>query len=117
MNQKITKNLFLGGLVVAGLALGSFEAKADNVNQQSANSAKMMSSEKFYSILEKTKPNQLATNFGTPDNIVSLRNAKGAVTGVVWVYHDAVLKGQAKMNANFMVVNGEFVYVSLSQAS
>jgi len=117
MKQKLTNSILLGGLLLGGLAYGTAEARTGATNQSSVGNAKTMSSEKFYDILEKTKPNQLATNFGIPDNIVSIRNAAGVVTGVMWVYHDAVIKGETKMNANFMIVNGEFIYVSLSEAS
>lgn len=117
MKQQLTKSILLGGLVLGSLAYGVAEARIASANQSNANSTKAMSSEKFYDILEKTKPNQLATNFGTPDNIVSMRNAAGLVTGVVWVYRDAVIKDEAIMDANFMVVNGEFIYVSLSKTN
>jgi len=113
MNQKLTNSILLGGLLLGGLAYGPAEARTIGSNQSNSN-PRTMSSEKFYDTLGKTKPNQLATNFGIPDNIVSIRNSAGVVTGVMWVYHDAVKKGEATMNANFMIVNGEFIYVSLS---
>jgi len=117
MKQKLTNGILLGGLLIGGLAYSTVEARTAGTSQPSIDNTKTMSSEQFYEILEKTKPNQLATNFGTPDSIVSIRNSAGDVTGVMWVYHDAVIKDETKMNANFMIVNGEFIYVSLSEAS
>jgi hypothetical protein len=117
MKQQLTSSILLGGLLLGGMAYNPAEARPARSGQPSASNTKSMSSEKFYETLGKTKPNQVATNFGIPDNIVSIRNAAGAVTGVMWVYHGAVTKGEAKMNANFMIVDGEFIYVSLSEAS
>jgi len=117
INPKLVKNVMLGGVVVGSLALASFQASAKSIEQSNADNAHLMTSSQFYSLLEKTKPNQVASNFGTPDHIVSMRNSAGEVTGVVWVYRAAVLNDQAKLDANFMVVNGEFIYVSLTKAS
>lgn len=117
MKQTLTNGILLGGLLLGGMAYGTAQARTVETAQSKADGVKAMSSDTFYSILGKTKPDQLATNFGTPDEIVSMRNAIGEVTGVVWVYKDAVIKDNTKMDANFMVVNGEFIYVSLSKAS
>jgi len=117
VKQQLTNSILLGGLLLGGMAYQPAEARAAATNRPNVGNTKSMSSEQFYETLGKTKPNQVATNFGIPDNIVSIRNAAGAVTGVMWVYHNAVVKGDAKMNANFMIVNGEFIYVSLSDAS
>jgi hypothetical protein len=117
VKQQLTNSILLGGLLLGGMAYNAAEARTTGTSQTSAGNTKSMSSEKFYETLGKTKPNQVASNFGIPDKIVSIRNAAGEVTGVMWVYHDAVIKGESKMNANFMIVNGEFIYVSLSEAS
>ena len=117
MKQQLTNSILLGGLLLGGMAYQPAEARVAGTSQPSAGKSRSMSSEQFYETLGKTKPNQVATNFGMPDNIVSIRNSAGEVTGVMWVYHDAVTKGETKLNANFMIVNGEFIYVSLSEAS
>ncbi|MGQ0442830.1 MAG: hypothetical protein ACT4OH_05190 [Methylophilaceae bacterium] len=117
MKKQLTKSLLLGSLVLSSLVFGTFNINAADYKLPISHDAKLMSSEKFYSILETTKPNEVASNFGMPDNIISMRNAAGVVTGVVWVYHNAVLKEQAKLDANFALVNGEFKYVTLSNAS
>ena len=53
-------------------------------------STKLMSSTQFYDLLKQTKPNQVATNFGNPDEMITLKSAAGEAAGVVWVYHNAV---------------------------
>ena len=114
INRELVKSIFLGSLVLTTLAFGSFKANASGFNQNEANDGKVMSAIKFQDILDKTSPNQLASNFGKPDEIVTMKNAAGDVAGVMWVYHDAVLKTHGLMDARFVLVNGQMKYVTLS---
>ena len=114
INKELVKSILLGSLVLTSLALGSFKASASGFNQNAANDGKVMSAIKFQDILDKTSPNQLASNFGKPDEIVTMKNASGDVAGVMWVYHDAVLKTHGLMDARFVLVNGQMKYVTLS---
>ncbi len=111
MKQNFTKAILFGGLVVA---LG---ANAAGFHKSITNAGLVITPEKFYEVVQKTKSDQVATNFGTPDNTLTMRDSAGAVTGVVWVYHNAVAKQDKLMDANFVIVNGEFKYVALSNAS
>lgn len=113
---KLTKNVLLSSLILANLA-GTFAANAAGFNHTKTNDGITMSSEKFYATVEKTKSNQVAANFGFPDNIVTMRNPTGEVTGVVWVYRNAVNKQNKVMDASFVILDGEFKYVALSNAS
>lgn len=117
MMKELAKSILLGSLVLSGVAFGSFEAHASGFNQNAAHDGKVMSAIKFQDILNKTSPNQLATNFGKPDEIVTMKNASGDVEGVMWVYHDAVLKTHGLMDARFVLVNGQMKYVTLSDAA
>ena len=65
---------------------------------------------------EKTKPNQVATNFGSPAEMITLKSAAGEANGVVWVYHNAVLTQKSLRDARFVLINGEMKYVTLSSA-
>lgn len=117
MQNVLTKRVLLGGLVLTGLAFGSFTANAEGFNQNAAKDGKVMSQIKFQDVLENTSPNQLASNFGKPDEIVMMKNTAGDVAGVIWVYRDAVLKARGMMDANFVLINGQMKYVTLSDAS
>lgn len=110
------KNILLSGLVASSLALGTLNAGASGFNDSGLNDGKVISSIKFFDIVEKTQPNQVASNFGKPDEIVVMKNKSGAVAGVVWVYRDAVLKQHGMMDARFTLVNGQMKYVSLSDS-
>lgn len=112
MKISLTKSFLIGGLVIA-----SISANAAGFHKSITNSGMVITPEKFYEIVEKTKSDQVATNFGTPDNTLTMRDPAGAVTGVVWVYHNAVAKQDKLMDANFVILNGEFKYVALSNAS
>lgn len=117
MKRALTKSIFLGALVLTTLAFGSFKANASGFNQNAAHDGKVMSSIKFQDVLENTSPNQLASNFGKPDEIVMMKNAAGDVAGVIWVYRDAVLKARGMMDASFVLINGQMRYVTLSDAA
>jgi hypothetical protein len=110
------KSALLSSLVAGSLVLGAFDVNASGFNDSGADDGKVMSSIKFFDIVEHTKPNQVATNFGKPDEIIVMKKPSGAVAGVVWVYHDAVLKQHGMMDAKFILVNGEMKYVSLSDS-
>lgn len=112
MNITVFKSIVLGGLVFASFSLMSFKSNAAEMTP----SAKGLTSVAFYNKLEKAQPNQIANSFGLPDQIVPMRNASGDVTGVVWVYRDAVAKQDKKLDANFVLVNGVFKYVSLTNS-
>ncbi|WP_020166495.1 MULTISPECIES: hypothetical protein [Methylotenera] len=116
MKRELVKSVLLGGLVLTSLALGSFKANASGFNQNAANDGKVMSEIKFQDILQHTSPNQLASNFGKPDEIVMMKNSAGDIAGVIWVYHDAVLKTHGMMDARFVLVDGHMKYVTLTDA-
>ncbi|MES2546746.1 MAG: hypothetical protein V4575_03500 [Pseudomonadota bacterium] len=116
MKRELTKSILLGGLVLSTIAFGSFKANAAGFNQNAAHDGKVMSPIKFHDIVEKTLPNQVANNFGKPDEIIMMKNATGDVAGVMWVYRDAVLKSHGMMDASFMIINGQMKYVTLSDA-
>lgn len=116
MRQELLKSLLLGGLVLATITFGSFKANAAGFNQNAAHDGKVMSPIKFHDMVEKTLPNQVASNFGKPDEIIMMKNAAGEVAGVMWVYRDAVLKQHGMMDASFMLINGQMKYVTLSDA-
>lgn len=117
MNQKFIKSIFLGSLVAGALAFGNFGVNAANNNHTAQVANKSMSSAEFYQVVATTKTKQLAANFGFPDQFKSLKNAKGEVEGVVWVYRDIVEKNNEKQDALFVLVNGELKYVTLSSES
>lgn len=110
------KSALLSSLVAGSLVLSAFDVNASGFNDSGADDGKVMSSIKFFDIVENTKPNQVATNFGKPDEIIVMKKTSGAVAGVVWVYHDAVLKYHGMMDARFVLVSGEMKYVSLSDS-
>ncbi|MES2182415.1 MAG: hypothetical protein V4493_09995 [Pseudomonadota bacterium] len=116
MKRALLGKLIISSLVASSLIVGTISANASGFNKNSANDGKVMSSIKFYDMVERTQPNQVATNFGKPDEIITMKNASGDVAGVVWVYHDAVLKYHGMMDANFVLVNGQMKYVTLSDA-
>ena len=116
MKLELLKSVFLGSLVIAILTVGALNANTNNVNKMNVVKHKPMSSTQFYDLLKKTKPNQVATNFGNPDEMITLKSAAGEAAGVVWVYHNAVL-GQNSLSshdARFVLINGEMKYVTLS---
>jgi hypothetical protein len=116
MNENIMKGIVLSSLVFGALVTSSFNANAAGFNKEPNNDGTSMSSTKFYEVLAKTKPDQLASNFGIPDQIQTLRGTKGEVEGIIWIYHDAVLKQAGNQDARFILIAGEMKYVSLSKA-
>ncbi|MGB7816779.1 MAG: hypothetical protein WBL28_10565 [Methylotenera sp.] len=117
MNQKFIKNVFINGLLVGGLAVSSMQANAEGFHKGINNNGKTISSTKFYEMLAKTKMDHLGYNFGKPDEIQTLKDTSGARVGSVWVYHDAVQKENGVRDANFVIIDGELQYATLSDAS
>lgn len=115
MKSVLLSKLVVSSLVASSLVL-SAQSQASGFNKNAADDGKVMSSIKFYDMVERTQPNQVATNFGKPDEIVTMKNAAGDVAGVVWIYHDAVLKYHGMMDASFVLVNGQMKYVTLTDA-
>lgn len=75
-----------------------------------------MSSSQFYDLVKQTKPNQVAINFGKPDEMLMLKNNTGNAAAVVWVYHNAVFAQKSLHDARFVLINGQMKYVTLSAA-
>lgn len=117
MNQKFIKNIFINGLLVGGLLASSLQAHAEGFHKGLNNNGKAISSSKFYEMLAKTKTDHLGYNFGKPDEIQTLKDTSGARVGSVWIYHDAVQKEDGKQDAQFVIINGELQYATLSDAS
>ena len=117
MKLELLKSAFLGSLVLGSLAAITLKASADDVTKSSSSHIKTMSSTQFYDLLKQTKPNQVATNFGNPDEMITLKSAAGEVKGVVWVYHNAVFAEKSLHDARFVLINGEMKYVTLSSAA
>jgi hypothetical protein len=112
MNQKFIRSIVLSSIVLGATAMG---ANATGLTESVT--GKALPSQKFYEIVGKTKPNQVAVNFGAPDTIATIRDTSGKVSGVVWTYKNAVASQDKKLDANFVLVNGQFKYVTLSNAS
>lgn len=117
MNQKFIKSIFLGSLVAACLALGSFKANAAGFHEGNNNNGIAISPAQFNAVLAKTKMDYLGYNFGAPDEIQALKDTTGARVGSVWVYHNAVKKDNNLQDAHFVIVNGKLQYATLSDAS
>jgi len=117
MNQKFIKNIVISSVIVGGLFASSLQVNAAGFNKINNSNGKTMSSTKFYEVLAKTKMDQLGYNFGMPDEIQPLKNTSGARVGTVWVYHAAVQKDNSARDANFIIINGELQYATLSDAS
>jgi hypothetical protein len=114
---ELLKSVFLGSLVLGALAAGSLNANADGANKNTLHHNKVMSSTEFYDLVKHTKPDQVAVNFGKPDEMLTLKNASGEAEGVVWVYHKAVLDEKNIHDARFVLINGVMKYVTLSSAA
>jgi hypothetical protein len=124
---ELLKSAFLGSLVLGSLAAGSLAANANSASKTTLshfglshfglNHFGVISSTEFYDLVKQTKPNQVATNFGNPDEMITLKNAAGQAEGVVWVYHKAVLAQKSLHDARFVLINGEMKYVTLSGAA
>lgn len=117
MNHKFIKSIFLGSLVAACLALGSFKANAVGFHEGLNNNGIAISANKFNEILANTNMEKLGYNFGAPDEIQTLKDTLGTKVGSVWIYHDAVKKGSNMQDAHFVIVNGQLQYATLSDAS
>ena len=114
---ELLKSVFLGSLVIASLSVGALNANTNNANKLNLINHKTMSSTQFYDLLKQTKPNQIATNFGNPDEMITLKSAVGEAAGIVWVYHDAVLDQKILHDARFVLINGEMKYLTLSDSA
>ena len=115
MKLELLKSAFLGSLVLGSLAVGSLKASTDGINDADSHK-NIMSSTQFYDLVKQTQPNQVASNFGKPDETITLKNAIGQAEGVVWVYHKAVFAQNSLHDARFVLINGEMKYVTLSAA-
>ena len=115
MNALI-KSTFVGGLVVAGLSVGPFEASAKGFNLK-ATEGKAISRDQLYKTLKNMPTDQIAKSFGLPDEILILRKPDGEMSGVVWVYHQAVKEKQGGLaDARFALIDGKLEYVALSKS-
>ena len=118
--KNVTKTIF-GAIALAALAFGtthSHAAELINAHQVKANQhVKALSSTQFYHLLSTTNSSQIAVNFGMPDQIQTLKSSAGKTAGVIWIYRDAVHKANLMQDAQFMIVDGEMTYVSLTNAS
>jgi len=114
---ELIKSAFLGTLVIGSLVAVTLNASADGNNRGISSPIKAMTATQFYDLVKQTKPNQLATNFGKPDEIITLKGAAGEAKGVVWVYHNVVLAQKSLRDARFVLINGELKYVTLSDAA
>ena len=117
MKLELLKSAFLGSLVIGSLVAVTLNASADGNKAGISSPIKAMTTTQFYDLVKQTKPNQLATNFGKPDEIITLKSAAGEAKGVVWVYHNVVLAQKSLRDARFVLINGELKYVSLSDAA
>ncbi len=117
MKLELLKSALLGSLVIGSLVAVTLNASADSTSTNISSPIKAMSPTQFYNLLKQTKPNQVATNFGNPDEMITLKSATGEAKGVVWVYHNAVLGQKSLHDARFVLINGEMKYVTLSDAA
>jgi len=117
LNQKFIKNVFINTLIVGSLAVSSMHANAEGFHHGNNRNGIAVSSAKFYEVLAKTNMDHLGYNFGMPDEIQPLKDTSGARVGTVWVYHAAVQKENGARDANFIIINGELQYATLSDAS
>ncbi len=115
MNQKFIKSAVLSGLMLGAITAGNLSANAKDVNKN-INNDKVVSTNEFYKILDKTEPDQVAKVFGRPDKVATLKNTEGDQAGVVWTYKRVVSKKNKILDANFVFVAGQFKYVTLSNS-
>jgi hypothetical protein len=115
MNALI-KSTLLGGLVITGLAIGPFEASATSTSTAAAEN-KAISKDQLYKTLKDLPTEQIAKNFGLPDEMLVLRKPNGEMSGVVWVYRKAVIEKQGGLaDARFALIDGKLEYVALSKS-
>lgn len=117
MKLELLKSAFLGSLVLGSLAASSLKAGISDNSKSMIAHKNIMSSSQFYDLVKQTKPNQVASNFGKPDEMLILKNNNGNPEGVVWVYHNAVFAQKSLHDARFVLINGEMKYVTLSGAA
>lgn len=117
MKLELLKSAFLGCLVMVSLVATTLNISADAANTGKSSAIKTMSPTQFYELVKQTKPNQVATNFGKPDEMITLKSANGDAKGIVWVYHKIVVAQKTLRDARFVLINGEMKYVMLSGAS
>jgi len=117
MNQKFIKNVLIGSAMLGSVVLNSVSVNAEPLINDTNILDKSMSTSQFQEVLATTKKQQLATKFGLPDQIKSLKNTSGEMVGVVWVYHDKVVSTSGKQDALLMIIDGEMKYITLSDAS
>ncbi|MBC7755948.1 MAG: hypothetical protein H7Z20_04740 [Bdellovibrio sp.] len=117
MKSELIKSAVLGGLVIGSLVALTQNASADAANTANSSAIKVMSPTQFYDLVKQTKPNQVASNFGKPDEMITLKSAAGEAKGVVWVYHNVVVAQKSLRDARFVLINGEMKYVTLSGAA
>lgn len=117
MNALI-KSTLVGGLISAGLVLGSMQANAIGFQQTlKSSTGKVLSQSKFYDAVENTKPDLVARVFGYPDQILSLKKPDGELQGVVWVYRNAVKQDNGQLaDARLVLIDGKLEYFALSNA-
>ena len=101
MNQKFIKSVLVGSLIAASMQTSAAGFNKDNSNKN----GKVMSATQFYQVLASTKSDQLAANFGFPDQIQTLKNTAGETEGVVWVYRDAVKKTEGMQDARLSLIH------------
>lgn len=108
---------FLKGMLVAGVLVAVTQVNATGFNKLSpAASGKVMSDKQFETIIADTKSEDIAKNFGFPDQILSLNNPNGDLQGVVWVYKGAVEKADGLKDARIVFIKGKMQYFALSNA-
>lgn len=113
MNQKFMKNILLAGLIAV-----STQVNATGFNKTDINSAgNVMQGKQFDEAIANTKAEEVATKFGFPDQILTLKTPQGEIEGVVWVYKSAVQKADGIKDARFVFIQGEMKYVALSNAA
>ena len=117
MKLELLKSAFLGGLVMVSLIAATLNTSADAANTGQSSAIKTMSPTQFYELVKQTQPNQVATNFGKPDEMITLKSANGDAKGIVWVYHKIVVAQKTLRDARFVLINGEMKYVTLSGAA
>ena len=116
LQLELLNSAFLGSLVMGSLVAVTLNANANRVSKSISSHIKTMSATQLYDLLKKTKPNQVATNLGNPDEMITLKSAAGEAKGVVWVYHNVVLTKKSLRDARFVLINGEMKYVTLFSA-
>jgi hypothetical protein len=117
LKLELLKSAFLGSIVIASLVAVTANSSANSAGKNLSSHIKVMSSTQFYNLVKQTKPNQVATNFGKPDEMITLKSAAGEAKGVVWVYRKAVLTQKSLHDARFVLIDGKMKYVTLSSAA